>query len=238
MARILLVEDNAELAAGIRHNLHIEGYDVHVAEDGVAAVAEARRLPPDLIILDLMLPGMDGFEVLGTLREEGIRVPVMVLTARGEEMDKVRAFRLDADQYLTKPFGLLELLERVRMLIRRSKSGGDHPGGAARPRIRFGEIELDRVGRRISRAGSPVSLTPRAFDLLLALIDREGEVISRPELLRSVWGHRGSVLTRTVDSHISELRQKLEPDPDAPRHIRTVWKVGYRFDRVPEPPDV
>ena len=227
-ARILIVEDNADLAAGIRYNLELEGYEVEWAEDGPAGLAAVRRQPPDLLILDLMLPGIDGFQVLRTLRADGFQRPVLILTARGTEADKVQGFRLDADQYVTKPFGLLELLERVRSLLRRSRDGA----AAERPElIRFGRIEVDPAARRVTREGEEVALTPRAFDLLLALIRNEGSVVSRQQLLRDVWGHRGAVLTRTVDSHVSELRQKLEDDPADPTHIHTVWKIGYRFER-------
>ena len=229
MARILVVEDNPELAAGIRYNLELEGHQVEVAEDGPSGVRAAREGAPELIILDVMLPGMDGFQVLRTLREEGLRVPVIVLTARGEEADKVRAFRLDADQYVTKPFGLLELLERVSALLRRAQR---HEADAAPEEgaFRFGEVEVDPAARKVTRAGREVVLTPRAFDLLLALVALGGRVASRQHLLQTVWGHRGQVLTRTVDSHVSELRQKLEDDPESPRHILTVWKAGYRFE--------
>jgi two-component system, OmpR family, alkaline phosphatase synthesis response regulator PhoP len=230
MARILVVEDNAELAAGIRYNLELEGYDVRVAEDGPAGVQAAREFSPDLVILDLMLPGMDGFQVLRTLREERIQVPVLVLTARGEEADKVRAFRLDADQYVTKPFGLLELLERVGTLLRRAQLRALPAGEASDGILRFGEVVIDPGAHKVVRRGSEVTLTPRAFDLLLALIALRGRVASRQMLLEKVWGHKGKVLTRTVDSHVSELRQKLEDDPDHPRHILTVWKIGYRFE--------
>ena len=228
MARILLVEDNPELAAGIRYNLELEGHEVAVAEDGAAGVAAAREGRPELIILDVMLPRMDGFQVLRTLRADGLRAPVIMLTARGEETDKVRAFRLDADQYVTKPFGLMELLERVNSLLRRAESRAA-PADPPDLVLRFGDVAVDPAARRITRAGSEVSLTPRAFDLLLALVRLEGKVATRQQLLQAVWGHRGSVLTRTVDSHVSELRQKLEADPEHPRHILTVWKSGYRF---------
>lgn len=230
MARILLIEDNLELAAGIRYNLEIEGYEVHTADDGPTGVEIARRSAPDLIILDLMLPGMDGFQVLRTLRADGMQTPVLVLTARGEEVDKVRAFRLDADQFVTKPFGLLELLERIKFLLRRSRARAGGPEVSSPREIRFGEVEVDPVARRVRRHGEVIQLTPKAFDLLLALVNRAGEAVSRQELLRTVWGHRGAVLTRTVDSHISELRQKLEADSEDPRHIHTVWKAGYRFE--------
>jgi DNA-binding response OmpR family regulator len=228
MSRVLVVEDNAELAAGIRYNLELEGYDVRVAEDGRTALDEVRDFAPDLVILDLMLPEVDGFQVLRTLREEGVQVPVLVLTARGEETDKVRAFRLDADQYVTKPFGLLELLERVKGLLRRAE--GRAPEPAASAVLRFGDVEVDAAARKVRKRGTEVGLTPRAFDLLMALVAARDRVVTRHDLLRDVWGHRGRVLTRTVDSHVSELRQKLEDDPDSPRHIHTVWKVGYRFE--------
>lgn len=224
-ARILLVEDNEELAAGIRHNLELEGYQVEWAGDGAAGLEQARAGRPDLLILDIMLPRLDGFQVLKILREEGFDAPVLVLTARGEEADKVRGFRLDADQYVTKPFGLLELLERVRALLRRSTRRA--PTAA----VRFGDIEVDPGARTVTKGGQEVPLSPRAFDLLLALMHQEGKVLSRQHLLKEVWGHRGSVVTRTVDSHVSELRQRLEDDPTRPRHIHTVWKVGYRFQR-------
>lgn len=225
--RILLVEDNEELAAGIRHNLELEGYDVSCAADGPGGLDAARTTAPDLLILDVMLPGMDGFQVLKTLRAEGCTTPVLILTARGEEADKVQGFRLDADQYVTKPFGLLELLERVRSLLRKRGEEARASGIV----YRFGEIEVDTRARTVRRSGTPVSLTPKAFELLRALIRNEGRVVSRHDLLREVWGHRAAIVTRTVDSHVSELRQKLEADPAEPQHIHTVWKVGYRFER-------
>lgn len=230
MARILLVEDNDDLAAGIRHNLELEGYAVDWIGEGSAALQEAIENPPDLIILDIMLPGLDGFEILRRLRAASIRTPVLILTARAGEADKVRGFRLDADQYLTKPFGLLELLERVRALLRKTESHHTRDSDAT-AHYRFGAIEVDVAAGRVQKNEADVSLTPRAFDLLIALIREEGCVMSRHQLLREVWGHRGTVVTRTVDSHISELRQKLEDDPRDPKHILTVWKRGYRFQR-------
>ena len=225
-ARILVVEDNAELAAGLRYNLEMEGYAVRVAEDGDEGVDVARRWEPDLVILDLMLPGRDGYAVLEAIREGGGRAPVIILTAKGEEADKVRGFRLDADQYVTKPFGLLELLERVAALLRRRRQ----TNGGGSGRVRFGAIVVDPASRTVQRGEDPVTLTPKAFDLMMALIRRNGAVATRVELLREVWGHRGLVLTRTVDSHVAELRRKLEDDPASPRHFITVWKVGYRFE--------
>lgn len=227
--RILLVEDNEELAAGIRHNLELEGYDVLWEEDGREGLERARSADPDLLILDVMLPSLDGFQILKALRDEGFEPPVLLLSARGEESDKVRGFRLNADQYVTKPFGLLELLERVRSLLRKSapsREPADHEAA-----ITFGDVEVHPAARKVERAGEEVSLTPKAFELLLGLVAHEGEVVSRQDLLKEVWGHRASIVTRTVDSHVSELRQKLEPDPANPVYIHTVWKVGYRFER-------
>ena len=229
-SRVLLIEDNADLAAGIEHNLRLDGYEVRLAEDGVAGLAAAREWGPDLVVLDLMLPGIDGYRVLETLRREGRRMPVLILTARGEEADKVRGFRLDADQYVTKPFGLLELLERVKALLRRADATAGAPAAAsARAPIAFGRVRVDPASRVVTRDGVPVPLTPKAYDLMLALVRRDGAVATRVELLSEVWGMAADVMTRTVDSHMAELRRKLEDDPGEPRHFLTVWKAGYRF---------
>ena len=231
MPRILLVEDSAELAEGIRYNLDLEGYDVRVVGDGPAALVAVREFVPDLVILDVMLPGMDGFQVLRAIREAGVLVPVMMLTARGEEADKVRAFRLDADQYVTKPFRLFELLERIHMMLRRARTlaapAAPEPSDDV---LRFGDVEVDPSSRKVRKGGRDVALTPKAFELLLALAEAQGRVMSRQQLLRAVWKHQAEVVTRTVDSHVSELRHKLEDDPEDPRHILTVWKMGYRFE--------
>ena len=228
MTKILVVEDSSDLAAGLRYNLELEGYAVKLAEDGGKGLALAREWEPDLIILDLMLPGMDGYQVLQSLRADGARTPVLILSAKGEEADKVRGFRLDADQYVTKPFGLLELLERVKSLLRRR---GALNGGAQErvPPIRFGEVSVEPSSRTVTRGAEVVQLTPKAYDLMMALIRRQGAVATRVELLREVWDHRALVLTRTVDSHMAELRKKLERNAADPEHFLTVWKVGYRF---------
>jgi two-component system response regulator MtrA len=226
--RVLVVDDNPDLADGLRYNLELEGYSVRVAADGPAAIDAAGSWRPHLMILDLMLPGCDGYEVLQRIREGGGDIPVIILSAKGEEADKVRGFRLDADQYVTKPVGLMELLARVRALLRRSGSLPGEPGSA---RISFGLVVVDPAARTVTVDGEPVGLTPKAFDLMLALIRRQGAVASRVELLREVWGTAGDVLTRTVDSHVAELRRKVEPDVEAPRHFLTVWKVGYRFEK-------
>jgi DNA-binding response OmpR family regulator len=228
MARILIVEDNPDLAYGLRTGLEIEGYEVQVAEDGEKGLDRARSWNPDLVMLDLMLPGMDGYRVLKTLREGGSDVPVLILTARGEEADKVLGFRLGADDYVTKPCGVLELLARVGALLRRSRMADHRSAGDGLER--FGAVEINPASRTVTKEGIPVALSPKEFDLLLALVRRRGAVASRVELLREVWGHRVEVMTRTVDIHIAELRRKLEDDPSQPRHILTVWKAGYRLE--------
>jgi two-component system alkaline phosphatase synthesis response regulator PhoP len=228
VTRILVVEDNPDLAYGLRNNLEIEGYQVDVVEDGSVGLAQARDAGPDLIILDLMLPGMDGYRVLKTLRDEGRQMPILILTARGEEADKVRGLRLGADDYVTKPFGVLELLARVEALLRRAAPPG---GDGAGPPERFGAVELIPASRTVLRDGRAVALTPKEFDLLLALVKRRGAVASRMELLTEVWGYSAAVLSRTVDTHVAELRRKLEADPAAPDHILTVRKAGYRLEK-------
>jgi two-component system alkaline phosphatase synthesis response regulator PhoP len=229
MARILIVEDNPDLAYGLRTGLEIEGYDVQIAEDGETGLERARSWRPDLVMLDLMLPGMDGYRVLKTLREGGADMPVLILTARGEEADKVLGFRLGADDYVTKPCGVLELLARVGALLRRSRLA-DQRNVTPDTLERFGSVEINPASRTVTKEGTPVALSPKEFDLLLALVRRRGAVASRVELLREVWGHRVEVMTRTVDIHIAELRRKLEDDPSQPRHILTVWKAGYRVE--------
>ena len=232
MTTILVVEDNADLAFGLRNNLEIEGYTVEVAADGPAGLSAARTLKPNLILLDLMLPGLDGYRVLKTLREEGIDAPVLILTAHGEEADKVRGFRLGADDYVTKPFGILELIARVEALLRRTSRPAS---SAPKPREAFGAVSIDPATRTVYRHGEAVPMTPMEFDLLVALARRNGKLASRLELLQEVWGHSSAVLTRTVDTHIAELRRKLEADPAAPQHILTVRKAGYRIERDPAP---
>jgi DNA-binding response OmpR family regulator len=226
MARVLVIEDNADLAYGLRNNLEIEGHEVIVAVDGRSGLSTAQASKIDLVILDLMLPGLDGFRVLKHLRAGDSVTPVLVLTARSEESDKVRGLKLGADDYVTKPFGVLELLARVEALLRRR----DHTP-AIRTVDRFGEIEVDRGARVVRRDGQPVSLAPRELDLLLALLDAGGAALSRASLMDRVWGYQADVLSRTVDTHIAELRRKLELDPATPRHFLTVRKVGYRLER-------
>jgi DNA-binding response OmpR family regulator len=227
VTRILVIEDNKNLATGLRNNLEIEGYEVDVASDGANGLSLARSSSPDLIVLDLMLPGMDGYRVLRTLREEGIDTPVLILSARGEETDKVLGFHLGADDYVAKPFGLLELLARIDALLRRAASARAKAKLGAP--VTFGDVEVDPGTHTVRRSGEPVLLRPKEYELLVALLQRRGQVASRAELLEEVWGYSGEVYSRTVDTHVAELRRKLEENAAEPRHILTVRKTGYRI---------
>ena len=227
MTRILVVEDNADLAFAVTTALESEGFDVVVAGTGPDGVEAARTRDADLIILDLMLPGFDGYRVIRTLRDDEIETPILILTARGEEADKVKGLRLGADDYVTKPFGAMELLARVDALLRRSRRSA---APVAASLDRFGDVEVNRAARTVKRNGEAVALAPKEFDLLIALMDRRGTVVPRGDLLGVVWGYQHDVSTRTVDIHVSELRAKLEPNPAQPVHIVTVRKAGYRFD--------
>ncbi len=222
MSRILIVEDDPDIARGLKSNLEIEGHEAHVVGDGARALEEARRGHPDLVVLDLMLPGLDGLRVLAELRKGDPRTPVLILTAKQSEGDKVRGLRLGADDYVTKPIGLLELLARIEALLRR--------GGPAKPaRLAFGDVAIDTAARTVTRAGANVPLRPMEYELLLALATRHGAAASRLDLLREVWGYVTAAETRTVDTHVFELRRKLEADPAHPRHLLTVRNVGYRL---------
>ncbi len=228
MTTVLVIEDNADLAFGLTTALEIEGYDVEVAYDGRAGLERARQWNPDLVILDLMLPELDGYSVLREMRRSGLEMPVLILTARGEEVDKVLGLDWGADDYVTKPFGTLELLARVRAQLRRRQP--DDGEAADEGSIeRFGDVEVDTASHTVLRSGTAVQLTPKEFDLLLALIGRRGAVATRLELLKEVWGYQAEIMTRTVDVHVAELRRKLERNPAAPNHILTVRKVGYRL---------
>jgi two-component system alkaline phosphatase synthesis response regulator PhoP len=230
VSNILIVEDNRDLALGLANNLEIEGYSVDVVHDGAEGLARARSSTPALVILDLALPGLDGYRVLSALRTEGNDVPVLILTARSEEADKVRGFRYGADDYVTKPFGLLELLGRVNALLRRAgaPARAKANGASASEHIRFGDVEVRPSTHGVYRRGFPVNLRPKEFELLMALLRRGGAIVSRLDLLRDVWGYDAEVVSRTVDTHVAELRRKLEDDPAHPRYIVTVRKSGYR----------
>lgn len=228
MNKVLVIEDNANLAFGLTRSLESEGYEVEAAEDGLRGFEMAKTGNADLIVLDLMLPGMDGYTILKQLRAAGKDVPVLILTARGEEADKVFGFRLGADDYVTKPFSLSELMARVEAILRRAKGADRRDGDSVVEE--FGEVSINTSARTVKKADSDVALTPKEFDLLLSLVRRRGAVASRLDLLKEVWGHQAEVMTRTVDIHIAELRRKLEDDPSTPRHILTVWKAGYRLE--------
>jgi two-component system alkaline phosphatase synthesis response regulator PhoP len=229
MPRLLVIEDNADLAFGLKTVLEFEGHQVSVAEDGVTGLERAQESDPALIILDLMLPRKGGYDVLRELRQGGIRTPVLILTARSQESDLVMGFNLGADDYVTKPFSTAELVARVRALLRRSSLQTSSETAAPKTE-RFGNIEVNPGTRIVLRNGEVVELTPKEFDLLLALIRRRGAVASRNELLKEVWRYgNAEIMTRTVDVHIAELRRKLEEDPANPRHILTARKAGYRL---------
>jgi DNA-binding response OmpR family regulator len=177
-------------------------------------------------VLDLMLPGISGYEVLDELRRTDAALPVLILSARGEEVDKVRGFRAGADDYLTKPFGVMEMIVRIEALLRRSVPASSAPSEGI---IRIGEVQVDPDRHAVIRDGVELPLTPKALELLRALVKRANRVVTRQELLRDVWGYSADVTTRTVDAHMAELRRKLEPNPGKPRHLLTVWRVGYRL---------
>jgi two-component system, OmpR family, alkaline phosphatase synthesis response regulator PhoP len=227
VTHILLIEDNPGFAEGLRQNLEFDGYRVTVAKDVASSARAIAADPPDLIILDLMLPDGNGYDVLRTIRERDSVTPVLLLTALSEEAHKVRGFRLGADDYVTKPFGLLELLARIESLLRRSASGSF--AVVRLPPVRFGDVQVDRDHRKVTRAGAVVQLTPKEYALLAALIARNSVVVAREELLREVWGYDPEVVSRTLDTHLAELRRKLEKDPHHPRHILTLPKQGYRL---------
>ena len=225
MKQILIVEDNAELAYGLRNNLEIEGYAIRVAGDGQKGLDAALQSPPDLMILDLMLPKLDGFRVLRIIRENGLRFPILILTAKGDESDKVRGLKMGADDYVTKPFAPPRAAgaRRSRAPPRRPRrSGGSQT---------FGDVVIDYASRTVTKRGEAVSLSRKEFDLLAALLAKENAVVPRLDLMRAVWGYADSVITRTIDTHIAELRRKLEDNPKSPEHILTAPTIGYRLKR-------
>ncbi len=228
MPTVLIIEDNPDLAFGLVNNLEIDGHHVELVQDGAQGLERVRSLRPDLVILDLMLPALNGYEVLKRMRESGLQTPVLILSARSEEADKLRGFRYGADDYVTKPFSLLEMLARVDALLRRSRAEAAVADAAGEVR-RFGDVEVDTATHAVRKRGLEVTLSPKAYELLCALLALNGKVVSRSDLLKRVWGFRTAVMSRTVDTHIVELRRKLEDDPSNPRHILTVRKTGYRL---------
>ncbi len=237
-ARILVVDDEDTLRETLGYYLRREGFEVMAVDDGAAAVKAARTHEPDLIVLDIMLPSMDGYQVCRTLRAEST-VPILLLSARGEEFDRVLGLELGADDYLPKPFALRELVARIRAMLRRSRmptragagNGAEQPAGAAAQDgpVSGGEITIDPLRRQALRAGVPLVLKPKEFDLLLHFVRQPSIVHTRETLLREVWGYDFPIDTRTVDVHIRWLRQKIEQTDDAPQRIETVRGHGYRF---------
>ncbi|MGH7272392.1 MAG: response regulator transcription factor [Polyangiaceae bacterium] len=225
--RVLVVEDDTSIALGLRINLESEGYEVISAEDGEAGLAFARTEHPDLMILDVMLPKLNGFQVLQTVRREGLMMPIIVLSARTGEADKVTGLELGAEDYVAKPFSLVELLARVRAAIRRGPRPSD---GVPRAVHEFDDVRVDPAARSVTRAGAPVEFTAKEFDLLLCLIEARGAALSRDDIFVRVWGPNHHGTPRTIDNFVQQLRAKLEVDPQRPRHLQTVRGVGYRFD--------
>ena len=229
---ILIIEDNETLALGLRTSLEVEGYRVESVTEGNEGLVWLEHHSPDLIILDLMLPGLNGFEVLRRYRGRGGAAAVLILSARDQEVDKVQGFRIGADDYVVKPVGVLELLARVEAIIRRAARRGMASAGdptARNSQHRFSDVLVDLRTRTVLRAGEPIDLSPMEFDFLAFLIDSNGDIVSRDTLMRQVWNYSLGVTSRTVDQHVARLRNKLEPDPTQPRHLITVRKAGYRF---------
>jgi len=223
MPRILIVDDEPEMVRGLEDNLRFEGYQTLSASDGQRGLALALSEAPDLVLLDIMMPGMSGWDVCRQMRGKGLDVPVIMLTARGEEADRVLGLELGADDYVTKPFGLRELLARIRAVLRR-------PGPRQKfEEFAFGDVRVRLRGRQVYKAGREIKLTRKEFDLLRYLVEHQGEVITRDRLLDEVWGYDQFPTTRTVDTHILRLRQKFERDPERPVHILTAHGQGYRF---------
>ncbi len=223
MARILIVEDEQRLALGLKDDLMLEGYDVEVAGEGAEAMRLARSQPFDAVILDVMLPGRDGFEICRELRRDGFRMPIIMLTARSQESEKVLGLEVGADDYVTKPFSPRELRARIKAALRRAS-------GEAPQAYRFGDVEVDFVRCEVRQAGRLVETTALEFKLLGAFIRHRGHTLSRAHLLDEVWGHGTFVTDRVVDTHVTNLRKIIEPHPAEPRYLVSVRGMGYRFD--------
>ena len=223
-AKILVVEDEPAMVAGLRDNFEYEGYEVITAQDGMEGLQRALDESPDLVVLDVMMPRMSGLEVCKQLRAKRASIPIIMLTARGQEVDKVVGLELGADDYVTKPFSIRELLARVKSVLRRTavlpKDKEQHS---------FADVEVDLRRCRVLRSGKALEFSAKEFDLLKYFITHSGETLSRDRLLEDVWGYENYPSTRTVDTHLVRLRQKLEPDPEQPQYFLTVHGTGYRF---------
>ena len=224
MSRILVIEDEAAILRGLKDNLAAESYEVITAADGAEGYRLSQEGKPDLIILDLMLPKLSGYEICRKLRAESSHVPILMLTARGDEADRILGLDIGADDYVSKPFSVRELLARVRALLRRSD-----PHNAGVEQLTFSDVVVNFPQFEARKKGQPVEMTPKEFGVLQYLAARTGKVVRREELLEEVWGYENYPTTRTVDNHIASLRAKLEEDPAEPRHLLTVHGVGYKF---------
>jgi len=224
MTKILIVEDEPNMVSGLRDNFEFEGYEVITAADGVAGLERALNDSPDLVILDVMMPRMSGLDVCKQLKSKRPSVPIIMLTARGQEVDKVVGLELGADDYVTKPFSIRELLARVKAVLRRAQ-----PVPKDKERYSFGDIEVDLRACQVMRKGKQLDMSSKEFELLKYFLCHSGEAISRDRLLEAVWGYDRFPTTRTVDAHIVRLRQKLEPKPDEPHFFLTVHGTGYKF---------
>ena len=224
---ILVIEDDPAILRGLADNLRFESYEVLTASDGETGYRLLSERKPDLVVLDLMLPRMSGYELCRKVRAEGVATPILMLTARGEEADRVLGLDLGADDYVTKPFSVRELLARIRALLRRGK-----PAKTLPDELRFDEVVIDFRRYEASNQGRPLEMTRKEFQILRLLGARAGEVVTRDELLNDVWGYENYPTTRTVDNHIAGLRAKIERDPAQPQRLRTVHGVGYKF--IPE----
>jgi two-component system alkaline phosphatase synthesis response regulator PhoP len=225
MSKILVVEDQEDLLKGLEVNLKKEGFEVLKATKGETGLSLTIKENPDLIVLDVMLPGMNGFELCQELRRRGIDVPIIMLTAKSDEIDRVVGLEIGADDYVTKPFSLRELLARIRVRLRRQPQ---RPAGTL-ARYRFGDVEIDFEKHQARRKGRALELTPREYDILRLFIRCHGEVVTRDRMLNEVWGYEAYPTTRTVDTHILKLRQKVEDDPANPKYILTIYGEGYKF---------
>lgn len=224
MTRILIIEDDLALLRGLKDNFVEEGYEVSTATDGETGYRMIREKDPDLVILDLMLPKMSGYEVCRMVRDKGIPTPILMLTARGEEADRILGLDLGADDYVSKPFSIREVLARVRALVRRA-----HPPTALPDELRFEDVVVDFRRCETAKGGQPIELTRREYGLLRFLAARAGEVVRRGELLEEVWGSKDYITVRTVDNHVASLRAKLEEKASKPRHLLTMRGMGYKF---------
>ena len=228
MSRILLVEDDEAMAVALQDGFRYEGHEVTRAADGEEGLRLAEEQPPQILILDVMLPKMTGLEVCKRLRAKGSKLPIIMLTARGQEIDKVLGLKLGADDYVTKPFSFMELMARVEAVLRRSDPNA--AGAAGEDAIyQLGDVLVDVARHEASKNGEPLALTPKEFRLLGFFIEHVGKVVSREDLLDAVWGYDTIPFTRTVDTHIAKLRKKIEDDPSDPRHLVTVHRLGYKL---------